>query len=141
MADESMSPDLVALTRQAFDAWNRRDFDAAVRLWAPDAVWEVQPLGTKLEGVAAIRDFLQDWIGAFEELEIDVEELLDVGNGVVFVVLIQQGRPVGSMGDVRYRFAWVSTWADGFVVRVTGYHGADIEAARVAAERLAEERG
>ncbi len=89
MAEEFTTPGLETLTRQAFDAWNRRDLDAAMRLWAPDAVWEVGPLGTKLEGVAAIRQFLEGWIGAFEDLEIDVERFLEVGNGVVFVVLIQ----------------------------------------------------
>jgi hypothetical protein len=40
MAEESMARDLVELTRQAIDASNRGDYDAVMRLFAPDVVWE-----------------------------------------------------------------------------------------------------
>jgi hypothetical protein len=58
---------------------------------------------------------------------------------VTFPVIIQKGRPVGSTAHVRYRIAQVNTWVDGMIVRSTGYN--DIDEARAAAERLAEERG
>jgi len=37
--------------------------------------------------VAAIRGFLEDWLGAYEEYEIEAEEILDLGNGVVLFVI------------------------------------------------------
>jgi len=74
-----------------------------------------------------------------EDFETEPEEQLDLGNGVGFTVAIQKGRPVGSSGEVRLRYALVSVWVDGLVVRVTNY--ADIDEGRAAAERLAQERG
>jgi len=106
--------------------------------YAPDAVWDVVALGTSFDGASAIRGFMEEWTGAYDEFEFDVEEIRDLGNGVIFGVIVQGGRPVGSTGRVRYRFAQVQTWADGLLVRVTGYQ--DIGEARAAAERLAQER-
>jgi ketosteroid isomerase-like protein len=56
MPDESTTPDLVELGSRLLEAANRRDLDAALRFYAPDAVVEnAQGLGT-FEGKAAIRD-------------------------------------------------------------------------------------
>ena len=41
----------------------------------------------------------------------------------------------------RVRSASVGAWVDGLIVRVTIYPETDIDEARAAAERLAEERG
>ena len=140
MSEESTTPDLVELSRRFLEATNRRDLDAMLSFFAPDAVWENAGLGT-FEGVAAIRDFFEDWFASYEELWFEWDEVLDLGNGVAFAVLIQQGRLVGSSGDVRHRNAGVSVWVGGSVVRATNYNYTDIDAARAAAERLAEERG
>jgi ketosteroid isomerase-like protein len=121
------------------EAANRRELDALMSFFATDAVWETLGLGTTFEGVAAIRGFWQDWWAGYEELWLEQEEGLDLGNGVAFVVLIQKGHPVGSIGEVRHRNAVVAVWAGGLVVRFTSY--SDIDEARAAAERLAQERG
>ena len=138
MCEESTTPDLVELTRRAFEAANRRDFDVLMSFFAPDAVWEGAGLGTTFEGLAAIRGFWEDWFPSYGELGIEQEEILDLGNGVVFAVLIQKARLVGGSGEVRLRYAAVGVWADGLVVRVTNY--TDVDEARAAAERLAESR-
>ena len=135
MAEESTTPDLVELVRTALETTNLGDLDAVMSFYDPDAVWEVIGLGAVLEGAAAIRAFLEDWMGAYDEFAIDIEEILDLGNGVAFTVIVQRGRPVDSTAHVRYRLAQLSTWADGVVVQITGYN--DIDEARVAAERLA----
>jgi hypothetical protein len=67
------------------------------------------------------------------------EEFCDLGNGVTLTVWRQKGRPLDSIGWVQIRFAGVSIWADGLIERLTTY--TDIDEARAAAERLAEERG
>jgi ketosteroid isomerase-like protein len=139
MPDESTTPDLVELARRAVEAGNRRDLDAVLSFYAPDAVWEVVSLGTRFEGVAAIRGFMDDWIGSYDEFKIDVEEIFEIGDGVTFGVLVQDGRPAGSTGHIRYRIAQINTWVDGMIVRSAGYN--DIDEARAAAERLAQERG
>ena len=140
MSEESATPDLIELGRDLFEAANRRDFDTILLGYAPDAVWDMNPLGGlgTFEGHPAIRGFLEDWHANYEELEIAPEEILDLGNGVIFSVIAQKGRPVGSSGDVQQRQAIVVVWVEGLFVRITHY--GDIDEARTAAQRLAEER-
>jgi ketosteroid isomerase-like protein len=138
MSDESTTPDLVELTRRQLEAANRHDLDAVLRSYAPDCVWEMG-MGTR-EGVAAIRALLEEWFGSYEEFEMEVEEILDLGNGVGFTVFRQRGRPVGSSGHVQMRFASVTERREGLVAWVRQYTETDIEKARAAAERLAESR-
>jgi ketosteroid isomerase-like protein len=83
MSEETVTPDLVELTRRIFEAADRRDFDTALSFCGPDAVWEAVGMGTSFEGVAAIRGFLEDWLSAYEEFEIEPEEILDLGNGAL----------------------------------------------------------
>jgi ketosteroid isomerase-like protein len=139
MPEESTTPDLVELVRGQAEAVNVGDLDALLRSYASDCVWEMEP-GT-LQGVAVIRAFSEEWFASFDEIELEPEEIVDVGNGVVFALIRQRGRPVGSSGHVQMRFVSVSEWAGGLVTRVTSYTESDIETARAAAERLAEERG
>jgi ketosteroid isomerase-like protein len=103
-------------------------------------VFDTSPLGLgAYEGQAAIREFFEDWIGTFEEFQMEPEEILDLGGGVTLAVALQSGRPVGGDGQVQWRYAAVSVWVDGVAARTTNYF--DIDEGRAAAERLAKERG
>jgi ketosteroid isomerase-like protein len=128
----------VELTRRLEEAGNAGDMDATLSFFAPDAVWEIGALGTTFEGVEAIRGFLQDWFASYEELRIEQEGVLDLGNGVVFAVVIQRGRPIDSSGEVKTRYATVTEWVEERIVHIRS--NPDIDKARAAAERLAEER-
>jgi ketosteroid isomerase-like protein len=140
MSEESTAPDLVELVRRQWEAVNRRDLDALMSLCPPDGVYDPSPTGLGVfEGPAAIRGFIEDWWGAFEEPRLELEEVRDLSNGVVFAVIHQEARPAGSTGHIRAREAYVYEWADGLIARVTIY--LDIDEARAVAERLAEERG
>ena len=138
MSQESTTPDLVELVRALFDAVSRRDFDAAISVYAPDAILRLTAMGTSVEGLAAIRGFLEDFVGTFSEYEVELEEILDLGSGVTFGVFLQQGRPVGSSGRLQMRAASVGLWTDGLLARHT--LDPEIDQARAAAERLAESR-
>jgi len=108
MAEESRTPDLVALTWEAFAAVNRRDLDATMPLYAPEAVLDIsRTVGVVPQGRAAIRRFIEDWIAAYEEFEYVPEEPVELGNGVVFAVVSQKARPVGVTGYVHQREGWV----------------------------------
>src|SRR5438105_13999979 len=141
MSEKSTTPDVVELVRQTFEAANNRDFDALMSFFASDAVWEAVSLGTSFEGVAAIRGFFEDWLGAYEEYEMEPEEILDLGNGVVFVVVRLTARPVGSVGSALVRRRpLVFVWVEGMVARVTAYADS-VDEGRAAAEQFAESRG
>ena len=136
MADESTAPDVVELTRLAFEALNRRDIDAVVGFFAPDGVLDGRAAGGLYEGRQAIRGFLDDWFSSFAELRMEIEESTVLDDGVMLAVVKQEGRPVGVDGQVHQREGWVICWsADGLLVRVTTLP--DIDEARAAAERLA----
>jgi len=138
MSQESTTPDLVERVRRLVEAANRLDLDAAVSFYAPDAVLEGRASGMTFEGRAAIRGFWEDWAVAYEESELRLEEILDLGNGVVFGVARGSSRPVGSTGRVELRLAIVAVWEEGLIVQSIGYD--DTDEARAAAERLAKER-
>jgi ketosteroid isomerase-like protein len=139
MPEKSTTPDLVELVRQSFEAGNSREFAAIMSIYAPDAVWDMSSAGLGMfEGEAAIRSFLEDWIGSYEEYENKLEENRDLGKGVVFAVAHLDGRPVGSPSTVQERWAFTAVWVAGTIVRVVATQ--DIDEARAAAERLAQER-
>ena len=137
MPEESTTPDPVECVRRQFEAGNRRDIDAVVSTFAVDAVLEGRGLGDVFEGQAAIRAFVEGWFGMYEELEFKLEEVHDLGNGVVLAVVLQEGRPVGIAGHVQQREGWVYVWVGGLIARFTVY---DIDEARAAPERVAQER-
>jgi ketosteroid isomerase-like protein len=133
MSQESTTPDLVELVQGLVSVLDRCDVDTVVSFLAPDAVLEAA-VG-RFEGVAAIRGFLEDWLGNYEEFAVSLEEVRDLGDGVAFAVILQEGRLVGS-GQVQLRNAMVNVCVDGVVAHMIT--GPDIQEARAAAERLAE---
>jgi ketosteroid isomerase-like protein len=140
MPEESTTPDLEDAIRPSIEAFARGDFDAAMTLYAPNAVWDASQLGLRtFEGTAAIREMLEHWLGSYEDYEEVEEEFRDFGNGVGFRVTLVKGRPLGSTGFVQMRQAMIALVESGVIARITVY--LDIDEARAAAERLAQERG
>jgi hypothetical protein len=65
------------------------------------------------EGVDTIRREMEAWTAAFEEFEIDIDEIHDMGNGVVLSLTRQSGRPSGASGHVQMPFIGVTSGAPG----------------------------
>jgi ketosteroid isomerase-like protein len=140
MPEKSTTPDLVERTRDVLDAASRHDLDAAMGFYAPDAVWDLTDAGLgTIEGVSAIRSFVEDWWGTWANYLLEVEETVDLGQGVVFSSVREDGRLAGSDRHVEQRVAFIFLWAQGVVERQTVL--LDIGLARAAAERLAKEGG
>jgi ketosteroid isomerase-like protein len=139
MPDESSTRDLAERLWRFVDALSRRDVDALMKFFVPDAVWEALGAGDeRLRGLTAIRGMLEDWLRPYEDYQLDVEELVDLGNDVVFSVAEHRARPINSSGFVQWRQGFVVLMEDDLIARVSSYR--DIDEARAAAERLAEER-
>ena len=142
MSEESTTPDLVGVMQGMAKAASEQNFAASDGSYAVDAVWDASRTGVGIfEGMPAIRRLFEDWRSGFEEWGISFEELLDLGNGVVFALVRQEGRPVGATGFVRLREASIWVWANGLIEHVATHPESDIDEVRAAAERLAEERG
>ena len=138
MPEEPTTPDIVELSRQVFGAMVGRDFGAVEGFYAPDAIYRGEQVGT-YEGAAAIRGLFEDMLSPYEEFHGEVEEIVDLGNAVVFAVISANGRPAGSSAFAQVRLAGAAVWANGVIERQTAY--LDIDEGRAVAERLAQERG
>ena len=86
----------------------RRDFDAVMSFYAPDAVWDGSHRGHgDVRGRGGDSGFFEDWFGAYEEFEIEMEEILDLGNGVVVRRATRQALGLlAAAGSVRERGAY-----------------------------------
>jgi ketosteroid isomerase-like protein len=139
MSEESTTPDLVEKVRMIFQAVSRQDWDRVVAFYVPDAVFDAPALGQTFEGRAAIRALFVEWTDAYRDWDQTLDEVRDLGNGVVLALTTQIGRPGGSSGVLSEREALVYEWASGMITRITAYR--DLDEAGITAERLAEERG
>ena len=137
MSDGSTTPDGVGLVRRYVEAVSRRDFDAVEAYYAPDVSLRGSQIGT-FEGRAAARGVLEEIAAPYEEFRLETDEVLDLGFGVIFAAVVAIGRVAGSSAKVRFAFASVTSWSGGLIERQTNY--TDIDEARGAAERLAQER-
>ena len=110
MTEESTTPDLVEVVTGLFEAADREDWDAMIGPYAPDAIWETPDGVLDAAGASEIRVLLEGWAAVFEDWTIKVEAVVHLGNGVVYSVYHQEGRPVGSTGLVRQRGAMIYEW-------------------------------
>jgi uncharacterized protein (TIGR02246 family) len=137
MSEESTTPDAREIALHMAEASSRADFDAYMSHFAEDAVW-VSRIGTRLEGITAIRSYTEEFNASVGGFRAELLEVHDLGGGVMFSTARQGGRPGGSASELREHVAYVSVLADGLVKSMTTY--GDIDEARAAGERFAEER-
>jgi ketosteroid isomerase-like protein len=141
MAEESTTPDLIERMRRGFEAISSGDLDGALRFFTHDAVVDMtRTVGVVVHGRDAFRAFQEDWLAGYDEVAYSAEEIVDAGNGVAFVRVLQTARPKGTVGHVTQREPNVLVSEDGRVVRVIIYPESELDEARAAAERLAQER-
>jgi len=91
------TPDLTGLIQRGVDAVNARDAEALATLGTPDGVYDLSPLGLgTFEGRAATRAFFDEHWPTFEDYELDLEEVSDLGGGFTLGLFRQRSRLRGS---------------------------------------------
>jgi ketosteroid isomerase-like protein len=84
-----MSQENIELVRRTTDAYNRRDLDGILEHWAPDAVLDWSNSRGFEAGVyrghREIRAFMQRFLAAFEEVRIEIDDPIEVEDGLVAV--------------------------------------------------------
>jgi hypothetical protein len=139
MSEQPGTSDLVELTRRQFGCAKLGDWDGVLSFYGPDTAWDMSPAGLgKYDGPAALRRFFVEWTGSYGEWDIELEEVRDLGDGMVLAVALTRGRSGRRAAWVQLRFATIATWIGGQVARIKGY--TDIDEARRAAARIIEER-
>src|SRR6266496_6032980 len=117
-----MSQENVEIVRRAFEDVNRGGVEAVIdSFWAPEIVYDMTETGVPgygtYNGYEEVRAFFADWFSAFDEWEVEVEELFDCDDRVV-VVARQRGLGSSSGAEVEQQFAQVITLRAGKAVRV-----------------------
>jgi ketosteroid isomerase-like protein len=92
---------------------------------ANDFVWDMStfagwPEKKTYEGIEGAMEFLQSWLEAWDDWNLEVEEYLDAGDEVV-VICRQSGRSRSSGLPVEMHFSQVWTVRDGLQSRMRMY--------------------
>jgi ketosteroid isomerase-like protein len=117
-----MSEENVERMRKGYEFVDREhapNFD----LIHPDILWHTRadlPDTATYRGHDGAATLMAEWFGAFDDLHVDVEELIDAGDRVV-VVLRLHGRVRGSDHEVDMSETHVLTIRDGKVSEVYEY--------------------
>jgi ketosteroid isomerase-like protein len=116
-----MSEENVEIVRRAFafEFDGRGGPDDAVAIFAPDFVMNPLEEGPSY-GLGTIRDNIDRWKSAWEELDVTAEEFIGAGERVL-VTAHHRGRGLGSGIEVDARFYLLYTLRDGKVVRQDEY--------------------
>jgi uncharacterized protein len=129
-----MSAENVEIVRRGYEEFLATG-EPVERLMAPDFVWDMStfhnwPERQTYEGAAGAREFLADWVSAWEDWRLEVGDLLDAGDDVVAIVH-QSGRSKTTGLEVDMDFAQVWTLHNGKQTRMRMYADPD-EALRAA---------
>jgi ketosteroid isomerase-like protein len=120
--------------RAVIDAINRGDVDAFLERTHAEFEWEAleqSPLAGTHRGQAEVRAYLEEWFSTFDEVHLDIEELVEV-NDHVLVVARGSGWGKASGVEVTNRFCQLWTLSGGVPTLMREY--ATREEALAAAE-------
>ena len=115
-----MSEENVDKAREFVDAYNRRDFDAAVRWFDPEVDWilPARQSSDSCHGPDEVRRFWDRIDDSMEELELVPQEWVDAGDRVA-TRLRHHGRGRGSGLEIDAElYHQVVTFRDGTIVRI-----------------------
>ena len=118
-----MSDRELELIRDAYEAGNRRDWDAMFANFHPDAEWESDPRVPNagiFRGRDEVRRFIEDQDAPFESTVAEIERLIPSGDQVVALVKVKR-RMRGSTAEMEIRIAHLWTLRDGKFARVQSF--------------------
>jgi ketosteroid isomerase-like protein len=114
-----MSQENIAIALRIFDAYSRRDFDAALALMDPEVEAHNPPEVPEAaihRGREAVRRDWEQTLELFDDFSVELEEYFDAGDDLL-VYLLYRGRSRGSRAEVVAPMAHVWTFRDGKVIR------------------------
>lgn len=115
-----MSQENVDKTRAYIEAYNRRDFQTAIRDFDPQVEW-VLPAHQSFDSCVGPQQVILFWEGldeTMDELRLDPQEYVDAGDRVA-VRLRYFGRGKGSGAEIETEmYHQITTFRDGAMVRI-----------------------
>ena len=100
----------VQVVRGLYDGWMGGDVARALEYLDPGVVWEAIPdapdAGT-YRGHAGVRRYMEDWLGDFDILGLDFEEIIDEGERLVITQCARAtGKGSGAKTELHYAAAY-----------------------------------
>ena len=117
-----MSQENVELVRAGYEEFNRTGHPV-LRLFDPEIDWHTRvdlPDAGSRKGHEGILRLRAEWMEAFEDFHVELDELIDAGDCVI-VVLRLCGRPRGGSQGLDVRETQVWKLSDGKAVEVRAY--------------------
>src|SRR3954466_15499745 len=114
-----MSQENVEIALRIFDAYTRRDFDAALALMDPEVEAHNPPEVPEAaihRGREAVRRDWEQTLELFDDFSVELEEYFDAGDDLL-VYLRYRGRSRGSRAEVVAPMSHVWTFRNGKVIR------------------------
>ncbi len=120
-----MSQENVEIVHQVLEAWNRRDFDEAVRVAHEDVELHfiggfADLIGEEFDGREGLIRFWRDMLETIGG-EVALESTLDAGERVAVITTVE-GAGAESGAPARLRFGQVWSFRDAKVIRVDFYY-------------------
>ena len=120
-----MSEQNIELARAYADAFATGGLDAIAGFWDPEINWRAaegapDDVG-EIQGIAAMRRYVQDWVDMFDDFRVVPDEIRDIGDGRVIAVLRIAGRAKISGLETELRFAAVYVIRGDKIVRGREY--------------------
>ena len=117
-----MSRENVEVVRRVIQALGEGDLETVFGLVSPEIEWDFSHADTWLEeqvyrGYDGLTQFLEKWIGEWDEYRFELEEVIDAGDRAVAVIR-DEGRSKSSGVKLNRRHAEVWSFRSGLVVKI-----------------------
>jgi ketosteroid isomerase-like protein len=118
-----MSEENVHVVRTGIEAWNRRDWDAAMMAFHPEIEWRnagvLPDVADVYRGHEGVRVFWDSWAGSWDDIQLEPEEFIDLGDRVLVLARFRaSGR---NQIEVNRPIAQLWTMRDGLIVSFQSY--------------------
>jgi uncharacterized protein len=119
-----MSQEAIDMARRGYEAFSRRDLDAALEMLDPQVEAHDPPEvpdAAVHRGREAVRRDWEQTLELFDDLKIDIEDVFDSGGEeiVLFVRYSGRGRESGAAVEARTGHVW--TFREGRAIRLRQY--------------------
>ena len=111
------------IVRSLYERWARGE--NAADLYHPEIEWSMPHPGGQVKGADQVVAFLRSFIGAWDDHEIEVEELRELDDGRVLALFNERAR--GRLSGVETSVSPAGLWTlrDGKIVRFEAYGDRD----------------
>jgi ketosteroid isomerase-like protein len=110
--------------RRTIEAFGTGGTEAALRHLHPEILWLAPPewLEERMyRGHEGVRELASYWLQQFDDYRLDLERVIDLGDGRAVALLYQRGRIKESGDAIEHAIGYVAEARDGKLIRVDVY--------------------